>query len=83
MLDKNANCQTQVSVTLASGEVPVMLGLRLYLPESSTSDTARMDRADAVKARGICEQTHQQLKEELGFDHFEGAPGRCYLDTHS
>ena len=42
---KNANCQTLVSVTLASGEVPVMLGLRLYLPESSTIDTARMERA--------------------------------------
>ena len=28
--------------------------------------------AGAVKARGICEQAHQQLKEELGLDHFEG-----------
>jgi SRSO17 transposase len=45
VLGKNANCQTLVSVTLASGEVPVMLGLRLYLPESWTSDTARMERA--------------------------------------
>ena len=33
-LGKNANCQTLVSVTLASGEVPVMLGLRLFLPEA-------------------------------------------------
>ena len=33
-LGKNANCQTLVSVTLASGEVPVMLGLRLYLLEA-------------------------------------------------
>jgi SRSO17 transposase len=24
------------------------------------------------KARWICEQAHQQLKEELGLDHFEG-----------
>jgi SRSO17 transposase len=44
-LGKNANCQTLVSVTLDSGEVPGMLGLRLYQPESWTSDTARMDRA--------------------------------------
>lgn len=44
-LGKNANCQTLVSVTLASGEVPVMIGLRLFLPESWTSDRARMDRA--------------------------------------
>lgn len=41
VLGKNANCQTLVSVTLASGEVPVMLGLRLFLPESWTSDAAR------------------------------------------
>ena len=45
VLGKNANCQTLVSVTLASGEVPVMIGLRLFLPQSWTSDKARMDRA--------------------------------------
>jgi SRSO17 transposase len=26
----------------------------------------------AIKARWVCEQAHQQLKEELGLDHFEG-----------
>ena len=25
-----------------------------------------------IKARWVCEQAHQQLKEELGLDHFEG-----------
>ncbi|AYG61434.1 IS701 family transposase [Rhizobium jaguaris] len=44
-LGKNANCQTLVSLTLASGEVPVMVGLRLFLPESWTSNPARLDRA--------------------------------------
>ncbi|MER8760426.1 IS701 family transposase [Mesorhizobium sp. M0976] len=44
-LGKNANCQTLVSATLASGEVPVMLGFRLFLPESWTSDTARMSKS--------------------------------------
>ena len=44
-LGKNANCQTLVSLTLASGEVPVMVGLRLFLPESWMSDPARLDRA--------------------------------------
>jgi SRSO17 transposase len=44
-LGKNANCQTVVSLTLASGEVPVMVGLRLFLPESWTSDPARLARA--------------------------------------
>ena len=44
-LGKNANCQTLVSVTLASGEVPAMLSLRLFLPESWTSDAVRMAKA--------------------------------------
>ncbi len=44
-LGKNANCQALVSVTLASREVPVMVGLRLFLPENWTSDSARLDRA--------------------------------------
>ena len=59
-LGKNANCQTMVSVTLARGEVPVMLSLRLFLPESWTSDPARMDRA------GIPEEHRQpRTKPEL------------------
>jgi len=28
--------------------------------------------AATLKARWVCEQAHQQLKEELGLDHFEG-----------
>src|SRR5215467_4357706 len=28
--------------------------------------------AATIKARWSCEQAHQQLKEELGLDHFEG-----------
>lgn len=43
-LGKTANCQTLVSLTLARGEVPVMVALRLFLPESWTSDSARMER---------------------------------------
>src|SRR3989442_1367072 len=153
-LGKNANCQTLVSLTLARGEVPMMVALRLFLPETWTSDPARLKRtgvpiayrvartkpeialaeidrmisagvrvriadgppqriwdkgqqhlpgdeawligehrvsgekkcylanlpagmdlrslAATIKARWICEQAHQQLKEELGLDHFEG-----------
>src|SRR5713101_6119578 len=44
-LGKTANCQTLVSLTLARGEVPVMLVLRLFLPASWTSDRARLKRA--------------------------------------
>ena len=52
-LGKNANCQTLVSVTLASREVPVMVGLRLFLPESWTSDAVRLDRAGFQRSRGL------------------------------
>ena len=41
-LGKTANCQTLVSLTLAGGEVPVAVGLRLFLPESWTGDPGRM-----------------------------------------
>ncbi|HLZ03856.1 MAG TPA: IS701 family transposase [Bradyrhizobium sp.] len=44
-LGKTANCQTLVSLTLARREVPVMIALRLFLPESWTSDAARLKRA--------------------------------------
>lgn len=42
---KTSNCQSLVSVTLASREVPVMVGLRLFLPGSWTDDPGRMKRA--------------------------------------
>ena len=44
-LGKTANCQTLVSLTLARREVPVMIALCLFVPESWTSDPARMKRA--------------------------------------
>ena len=44
-LGKTANCQTLVSLTLARGEVPVMVALRLFVPESWTSDPVRLERA--------------------------------------
>src|SRR5829696_7410943 len=44
-LGKTANCQTLVSLTLARGEVPVMVALRLFLPENWTIDRVRLERA--------------------------------------
>ena len=44
-LGKTANCQTLVSLTLARVEVPMMVGLRLFLPETWTGDEARLERA--------------------------------------
>jgi SRSO17 transposase len=44
-LGKTANCQTLVSLTLARGEVPMMVALRLFLPENWTVDRVRLERA--------------------------------------
>jgi SRSO17 transposase len=40
-LGKRANCQALVSLTLAGKEVPVPVGLRLFLPEEWTADCER------------------------------------------
>ena len=50
-LGKTANCQSLVSVTLASREVPVAVGMRLFLPEAWTSDPDRMARARVPQDR--------------------------------
>ena len=47
-------------------------GERRYTLSSLPADTSLRRRAAAIKARWVCEQAHQQLKEELGLDHFEG-----------
>jgi SRSO17 transposase len=39
-------------------------------------DTTLKQLASTIKARWVCEQAHQQLKEELGLDHFEGRSWR-------
>jgi SRSO17 transposase len=52
-LGKTANCQTLVSLTLARGEVPVPLALRLYLPEEWTADPVRCRRARVPSELGF------------------------------
>src|SRR5690606_8472476 len=47
-------------------------GERKYYLSNLPADTPVKGIAGAIKARWICEQAHQQLKEELGLDHFEG-----------
>ena len=65
MLGKNANCQTLVSLTLASGEVPVPIALRLFLPESWTSDTARLDKAGVPPERRSFRSKPEVALEEI------------------
>ena len=54
-LGKTANSQMLVSLTLARGEVVVMLALRLFLPESWTSKRARLSERvfrSSIERRG-------------------------------
>lgn len=45
---------------------------RKYYLSNLPAGTPIKELAGAIKARWICAQAHQQLKEELGLDHFEG-----------
>ncbi|BDL41109.1 hypothetical protein MSPGM_36990 [Methylorubrum sp. GM97] len=47
-------------------------GERKYYLSNLPLRTTRRVPAGTIKARWICEQAHQQMKEELGLDHFEG-----------
>src|SRR5919205_2261754 len=49
-LGKRANCQAVVSLTLADGEVPVGVGLRLFLPEAWCADADRRAAARVPEA---------------------------------
>jgi SRSO17 transposase len=64
-LGKTANCQTLVSLTLARGEVPVMVGLRLFLPESWTNDPARLRRAHVPEDRQAFRSKPEIAIEEI------------------
>src|SRR5271170_3891937 len=54
-------------------------GEKKYYLANLPAATSLRTLAATIKARWICEQAHQQLKEELGLDHFEG---RSWLGLH-
>ena len=47
-------------------------GEKKYYLANLPARTDLRSLAATIKARWVCEQAHQQLKEELGLDHFEG-----------
>jgi SRSO17 transposase len=47
-------------------------GERKYYLSNLPSRISRRALVGTIKARWVCEQAHQQMKEELGLDHFEG-----------
>jgi SRSO17 transposase len=65
-LGKRANCQVLVSLTLARGEVPVSVGLRLFLPEAWAGDPGRCARA------GVPEEHRRSLaKTEIALEEID------------
>ena len=51
-------------------------GERKYYLSNLAADAPLEELAALITARWVCEQAHQQLKEELGLDHFEGRSWR-------
>ena len=47
-------------------------GERKYYLANLPAGAALKELAATIKGRWVCKQAHQQLKEELGLDHFEG-----------
>ena len=78
-LGKTANCQTLVSTTVARGEVPVMVGLRLFLPESWTSDPVRMARTGVPAERQAFRSKPEIAIEEIDRIRAAGLRFGCVL----
>src|SRR5918995_4396678 len=64
-LGKRANCQALVSLTLARAEVPVCVGLRLFLPEDWCGD------ADRRAAAGVPEAVGYRPKWKIALDEID------------
>ncbi|WP_419182351.1 IS701 family transposase [Paracoccus saliphilus] len=78
-LGKTANCQSLVSVTLASREVPVAVGLRLFLPEVWTDDPDRMARARVPEYRRAALSKPEIAIEEIDRVRDAGVRFGCVL----
>src|ERR1700712_658986 len=78
-LGKTSNCQSLVSVTLASREVPVMVGLRLFLPETWTNNPERMTRAHIPRDRQVALTKPEIAVEEIDRVIASGARFGCVL----
>ena len=70
MLDDRMQCMPGEEIWLVGERRST--GEQKYYASNLPADTALKMLAATIKARWICEQAHQQLKEELGLDHFEG-----------
>src|SRR5829696_7410886 len=64
-LGKRASCQALVSLTLAGREVPLPVGLRLFLPEKWTDDPARCAAAGVPEAEVVARSKGEIALGEL------------------
>src|SRR5215218_6064716 len=65
VVGKQANCQSLVSLTLAKGEVPVPIVLRLFLPETWIKDPERLQQAGVPEAFWVERSKPEIALEEL------------------
>jgi len=78
MLDVRMQCMPGEEVWLVGERRST--GEQKYYVSNLPANTNLWTLAATIKARWVCEQAHQQLKEELGLDHFEG---RSWIGLHS
>ena len=64
-LGKKANCQSLVSLTLAKGEVPIPIVLRLFLPDTWITDPERLQHAGVPEAFWVERSKPEIALEEL------------------
>jgi SRSO17 transposase len=76
---KVANAQVLVSLTLARGEVPLPVGLRLFLPAAWTNDPARCDAAGVPAAARTAQSKPQIALAEIDRVREAGLRFSCVL----
>ena len=78
-LGKVANCQVLVSLTLARGEVPLPVGLRLFLPTAWTEDAERCDEAGVAEAARTAQTKPEIALAEIDRVRAAGVRFSCVL----
>src|SRR6201995_2302007 len=78
-LGKVANSQVLVTLTLARGEVPLPVGLRLFLPTAWTEDAARCDAAGVPEAARTAQTKPEIALAEIDRGRAAGVGFSCVL----
>ena len=76
-LGKRANCQVLISLTLAWGELPVPIALRLFLPKSWATDSPRCEAAGVPEPQRTHRPKWQIALDELNVALHTGVSFDC------